>query len=263
MEEAAFFGPVVILDRPAHAGNIGSVARAMKNMGIKGLRLVRPRQFPHPEAVDFAVGAVDILETVELFSTLPEAVADLNFLVATTNRYRGQRHEVVTPRQLGERMEGLRARPATRMGILFGTERSGLETRDLDRADLILNIPTDGDYGSLNLSQAVLLVAYELMLAEGRGKGIAFDPTGAGPLAGTEDLERFFEQLESVLREIDFLKPKQSRHMMGSLRAIFHRAALDRREVAILRGIFSEVIASRGRLVASLMRSASGEVGPG
>jgi TrmH family RNA methyltransferase len=248
-------GPVVILDHPAHAGNIGAAARAMRNMGLHHLRVINPRQFPHPDAWEFAVGATDILDQTHVFPTMDAAVADLNFLVATTNRGRGQRNEIVTARQLGTRLPEIQRRPGTRVGILFGTERTGLRTVDVERADLVCNIPTDGPHGSLNLGQAVLIVAYERMLGEGTGQGIAQDPH-ADPRPDHLDMERFFAHLEQTLDDIDFLKRGQHRVLMGTMRALFHRAALDQRELRILRGILTEIAASRERAVrAALARN--------
>ncbi|MBF0310958.1 MAG: RNA methyltransferase [Magnetococcales bacterium] len=235
---------VVILDRPTQPGNIGAVARAMKNMGLSRLRLVAPAQFPHPEAVAFASGAQDLLAGAEVFESVTQAIADIHWLVATSTRNRGQRQRIVTPRELAGLMLD---RPAgQRIGWLFGTERTGLETRDLERADLICHIPTAAAYTSLNLAQAVLLLAYEWMLAEGRESSMARDPLQEG-VADKGEMERLFLHMEESLRAIDFLKEGQDRHMMGSLRALFHRAGLDRREVAILRGVFHEMTSSRRR----------------
>lgn len=238
-------GPVIVLDHPAHAGNVGAAARAMSNMGLGHLRLVAPRQFPHPEAVEFAVHGVGVLEQARVFDTLDEAVADLNLLVATTNRWRGQRNLILTPRQLGERMPELLAQPGSRVGILFGSERSGLETVAVERCDLLCNIPTQGN-GSLNLAQAVMVVAYEMLQGQGRGDTIALDPHRQ-ERPDQAQMERLFVHMEETLRDIGFIKDGQKRHMIGSLRAIFHRAGLDQRELAILRGIWSEVQAVRRR----------------
>ncbi len=238
---------VVILDRPAHAGNIGAVARAMGNMGLSRLRLVNPRQFPHEDANQFATGYTAILEQAEQFADLSSAVADLNFLVATSNRPRGQRHTVCTPRQLAQELPAILAWPGTTVGLLFGTERTGLETIDLERADRVCNIPTSGGTGSLNLGQAVLVVAYEILLGMQGGESFAFDPSREGVRANAMEMERFFDHLRETLLAIGFLRSEQNRHIMGSIKALFHRASLDRREVAILRGILNEVLAFRQR----------------
>ncbi|MBF0399844.1 MAG: RNA methyltransferase [Magnetococcales bacterium] len=238
---------VVILDRPAHGGNIGAAARAMGNMGLSRLRLVNPRQFPHEDAIQYAAGHTAVLDSAALFPDLASATADLNFLVATSNRSRGQRHTVSTPRQLAQELPAILAWPGTEVGLLFGTERTGLETVDLERAHRICNIPTFGGSGSLNLGQAVLVVVYEIMLGLGAGHSFAFDPTREGARANTSEMERFFEHLREVLLTIGFLRSEQNRHIMGSLKALFHRACLDQREVSILRGILNEVLAHRHR----------------
>ncbi|MBF0613709.1 MAG: RNA methyltransferase [Magnetococcales bacterium] len=238
---------VVILDRPAHPGNIGAVARAMGNTGFSRLRLVAPRQFPHPDADNYAVGCTAILEQTAIYADLTAALADCHLVVATTNRARGQRQVVLTPDQLGERVRTFLTRPEVQVGILFGTERTGLLSADVERAGLICHIPTRGEQGSLNLSQAVLLVLYALMQALGKEEGMAHDPFRDDPPATAEAMEHLFVHMEETLTAIGFLKPGQKRHMMGSIKAIFHRAGLDRREVSILRGILHEVISCRDR----------------
>jgi tRNA (cytidine32/uridine32-2'-O)-methyltransferase len=243
---------VVILDRPAHAGNIGAVARAMGNMGLLQLRLVNPRQFPHEDANQFAAGYQEVLASAELFPDLTAAVADLHFLVATSNRPRGQRHTVLTPRQLAQQLPTVLAQPGTRVGLLFGTERTGLETSDLQRAHWICNIPTHLGNGSLNLGQAVLIVAYELMLGQAQGSSFAFDPSHDGERASSAEMDRFFSHLRETLITIGFLRDEQSRHIMGSIRALFLRAIPDRREVAILRGMLNEMVAFRRQRIADL-----------
>lgn len=240
--------PVFILDRPAHGGNVGATMRAMGTMGFDRLRLVNPREFPHADAVSFAAGCADLLAGVEVFTSLEEALADITWLVATTNRFRGQRHTVYTPRQLGGVLPGKLAMGGQRVGILFGTERTGLETADLARAHVLCNIPTGGGDGSLNLSQAVMVIAYELMLGLGQGAGFQAERLN-GERATVNQMDRFFVHLEETLMTIGFLKPGQERHMMGSLRALYLRSEPDAREVAILRGMLNEVLAypHRGR----------------
>ncbi|MBF0382393.1 MAG: RNA methyltransferase [Magnetococcales bacterium] len=233
--------PIIILDRPAHPGNIGAAARAMANMGFKQLRIVNPKQFPHQNAIDFAAGGVSVLDNATIFPDLNSALADLNYIVATTNRNRGQRQQMVPPRELGEQLLKAQQRPETKIGIMFGTERTGLESIDVERADLLCNIPTAGEMGSLNLAQAVMVVTYEVMVGMKQGTtNINNNPKKTSPLATAQDLDRFFEHLEETLIKIEFIKPRQKKHMMGSLKAIYHRAALDRREIAILRGVLTE-----------------------
>ncbi|OSM04394.1 putative tRNA/rRNA methyltransferase SpoU [Magnetofaba australis IT-1] len=243
--------PVFILDHPGHAGNIGATLRAMGNTGFTQLRLVNPRQFPHPDVAAFATGSEGLIDSVQVFDSLTAATADLTLLVATTRRDRGQRHTIMTARELGARLARMpqaRAGDAgdgQRVGLLFGGERAGLTTEDVGRCAWICTIPTHADHGSLNLSQAVLLVAYELMMARQSAEPVAtLDPAQElEQRAPAIQIELLTEHLFDVLNEIGFLKPKQHRHMHGSLRTLIQRAALDSREVAILRGILTEVTA--------------------
>ncbi|MBF0603938.1 MAG: RNA methyltransferase [Nitrospirae bacterium] len=240
--------PVIILDRTSHPGNIGATARVMANMGLTELRLVAPQRFPHPEAESFAASGLEILANAKIFASVEAAVGDLHFLAATTNRSRGQRQTVLTPRQLAARWQERMVCDGVKGGILFGTERTGLHSVDVDRADVVCNIPTTGTYGSLNLSHAVMVIAYEVMLAMEANREMGLMAVEHKTLASADDMNRLFTHLEMVLREIDFIKPGQGRVMMGSLKALFNRAALDKREVSILRGILHETIASRDRI---------------
>lgn len=240
--------PVIILDRTSHPGNIGATARVMANMGLTELRLVAPQRFPHPEAEQFAASGQEILANAKIFASVQDAVGDLNFLAATTNRSRGQRQTVLTPKQLATRWPNM-VHEGVKGGILFGTERTGLHSVDVDRADVVCNIPTTGTYGSLNLSHAVMIIAYEVMLAMEVNREADLVAVEHKTLASADEMNRLFTHLETVLREIDFIKPGHGRVMMGSLKALFNRAALDKREVSILRGILHEAIASRERML--------------
>ncbi|MEG3641462.1 RNA methyltransferase [Magnetococcus sp. PR-3] len=247
-------GPVFILDRPAHGGNIGAALRAMTNMGFTHLRLVNPRFFPHPDVEAWAAGTAHLVETIQVYDSLDAATADLNHLVAVTRRARGQRHQVMTPHELGVRLDPNHQSPISRVGILFGTERTGLETIDVERCHWICTIPTQGEKGSLNLSQAVMVVAYELMGGQGLGEVPVHDPHRDDVLATQEDMGRFFEHLQTVLMQIDFIQPDRYKQMMGTLKALFNRAALDRREITILRGVLTEVINHCERKISALKR---------
>ncbi|ABK44080.1 tRNA/rRNA methyltransferase (SpoU) [Magnetococcus marinus MC-1] len=247
-------GPVFILDHPSHGGNVGAALRAITNMGFEHLRLVRPRFFPHPDVEAWAAGTAARIPTIQVFDSLDAATADLNHLVAVTRRGRGQRHQVMSPRELGVRLDPKQQLASSRVGILFGTERTGLETADVERCHWICTIPTHGEKGSLNLSQAVMLVAYELMLGQGLGEVPVHDPQRDDALASQDEMVRFFDHLQDVLMQIDFIQPDRYKQMMGTLKALFNRAALDRREITILRGILTEVIHHCARKISALQR---------
>ncbi|MDE2049894.1 MAG: RNA methyltransferase [Gammaproteobacteria bacterium] len=267
----------IVLVEPSHPGNIGAVARAMKNMGLEQLVLVNPRQFPHSEAIARASGADDVLEKARVVATVTEALAGCGFIAATTSRTRDQYFRVADVREAAQRVlrEALRG-PAA---VLFGSERAGLTNEQLEAAHLLIRIPASEAYPSLNLAMAVQIVAYELHRARGRagafqrghstcprsGEGPQTDVPAGGsdamdgqwhdpdqgprvPLAAPEEMERLYEHLAQVLEEVDFRDRTQGgTHLMARLRRLFQRAALDRNEVNILRGILTAVQSRRRR----------------
>ena len=233
----------IVLVEPSHPGNIGAVARAMKNMGLEKLVLVGPRQFPHSEAIARASGADDVLAKARVVATLTEAIADCGFIVATTSRTRDQYFRVADVRDAAERV--LRESRRGPAAVLFGSERAGLSNAQLEAAHLLIRIPASDSYPSLNLAMAVQLVAYELF----RATGVQVDTApAAGPLADPVEMERLYEHLEQVLEEVDFRDRTQGgTHLMARLRRLFQRAALDRNEANILRGILTAVQSRRRR----------------
>lgn len=225
----------IVLVEPQSPGNVGMVCRAMKNMGLRELRLVNPCRIDHPDAVMFAVSARDILEQARIYPTLTEAIADCPISVAATRRHGKYRQEIRTP---GEIVAGLLEQGGTnRSAFVFGREDSGLTTDEVALCRWRSTIPTGDPYGSLNLAQAVLIFCYELR------KGIAANasPSNERELAGTSLTEPLYGQMEQSLLRIGFLNPQNPAHLMRSLRRIFARAELDEREVAILRGVLSQI----------------------
>jgi TrmH family RNA methyltransferase len=215
----------------------------MKNMGLERLVLVNPRQFPHSEAVARASGADDVLANARVVATVGEALAGCGFIVATTSRPRDQYFRVADVRDAAERV--LRESRRGPAAVLFGSERAGLTNEQLEAAHLLIRIPASDSYPSLNLAMAVQLVAYELFRA--RGVQIETAPA-AGPLADPAEMERLYEHLGQVLEEIDFRDRTQGgTHLMARLRRLFQRAALDRNEANILRGILTAVQSRRRR----------------
>ncbi len=225
----------IVLVQPSHPGNIGAVARAMKNMALEELVLVRPKQFPHSEAIARASGADDILERARVVDTLSEALSGCGFVAATTSRDRDQNFRVADVRDAAERIvsEARRA-PAA---VLFGAERTGLTNEDLEAAHVLVRIPANEAYLSLNLAMAVQLVAYELFRAGG-AKVLSLPPDV--PLATPEEMDRLFVHLAQVMEEVDFRDRTQSgTHLMARIRRFLQRAELDQNEVNILRGFLT------------------------
>jgi TrmH family RNA methyltransferase len=233
----------IVLVEPSHPGNIGAVARAMKNMALDELVLVQPKQFPHPEATARASGADDILERARIVGSVAEALAGCGFVAATTSRDRDQNFRVADVRDAAQRIvaEALRA-PAA---VLFGAERTGLTNDDLEAAHVLIRIPANEAYLSLNLAMAVQLVSYELF----RARGAKVTPLSTDvPLATPDDMERLYVHLAQVMEEVDFRDRTQSgTNLMARIRRFLQRAELDQNEVNILRGLLTAVQSRRRR----------------
>src|SRR5580658_8038222 len=189
---------IVLID-PSHPGNIGSVARAMKNMALSDLTLVRPRSFPHPESDALAAGADDILANARVVGSTAEAIGDCGFIAGTTSRPRSYYWEFTTPRDVAERIVGLPEE--NRAALLFGSERYGLGTEDLNFCNVLVRIPANPDYCSLNLAMSVQLLAYEIFMAREQPRSRVQLEL---PLAPSGDVEHFYAHLERVLEDIEF-----------------------------------------------------------
>ncbi len=230
---------IVLID-PSHPGNIGSVARAMKNMALDDLVLVRPRAFPHAEAIALAAGADDILAGARVVESVAAAISDCAFIAGTTSRPRSYYWEFTTPRDVAGRVVALPEE--NRAALLFGSERYGLATEDLNHCNVLVRIPANPDYCSLNLAMSVQLAAYEILMAREQPHSRTQLET---PLAPSGDVEHFYAHLNEVLNEIDF--DDRTGHLMERLRRLFNRAQLDRNELNIMRGILSAVQGRRGQ----------------
>jgi len=224
----------VILMETSHPGNIGAAARAMKNMGLSDLRLVRPKTFPHSDATSRAAGASDVLGNAQVFDDLNDAIGDCQIVVGASARDRTIAWPVLTPRECAEKFISDRYQN-TRVGLMFGREDSGLKNEELDKCDYLLHIPCNPGFSSLNLAQAVQVVSYELFVATKQ-----YSPQSiheAEPLATAEQMEGFYQHLEQALDDIGFLHRDKSRSIMRRLRRIYNRIELESKEVDILRGI--------------------------
>ena len=229
----------VVLVNPSHPGNIGAVARAMKNMGLRQLVLVDPRKFPDPEAEWRSASALDIVQAARVVETLTEAIADSQFVVGTSARERRIPWPVQDARHAASRV--VQRSSTDKVSILFGREDSGLNNDELRRCNLHCHIPTHPDYESLNLSMAVQIVCYEIRMAELEDKlPQEEDAHWENEFATSQDMEYFFEHLEETLVDLKFLNPAAPRQLMTRLRRLYSRVRLDEMEVQILRGILKE-----------------------
>jgi tRNA/rRNA methyltransferase len=223
----------IVLVRPQGAMNIGSVARAMKNVGITELALVNPAVPPsHPDARVMAVRAHDILKHALIFSRLTDAIADCTWVIGTTRRRGRGREGLIDPRQMA--LEIVDRAPQNNVAVVFGPEDRGLTNRDLDLCQRIVSIPSHEEYGSLNLAQAVMIICYEIYLATRHEQGAM---ERMRRLATSEELEGMYYHMEEALLRIGFLDQNNPKRIMAVLRRIFSRARLNPREVKILRGI--------------------------
>jgi TrmH family RNA methyltransferase len=231
----------IVLVDTSHPGNIGAVARAMKNMALGELVLVRPKIFPHSEATARASGADDVLARARVVDTVAEALAGCGFVTATTSRDRDQNFRVLDVRDAAARLlDESRRAPAA---ILFGAERTGLTNEDLQAAHALMRIPASSEYLSLNLAMAVQIVAYELFRAQAAP---LHQPARDVPLASPADMERLYEHLAQVMEEVEFRDRTQSgTHLMGRIHSFLQRAELDQNEVNILRGFLTAVQSRR------------------
>lgn len=235
----------VVLVRPKASGNVGAVARAMKNLGFSDLALVSPRRYRRPAAEAMAVHAGDVLERSRRFATLAEAVADRVWVVGTTCRAGSYRRRALVPREAAAEVVSV-ARSGG-VALVFGPEDHGLCNDDLKLCHELVTIPTHGVYPSLNLAQAALVCLYEIFLAR-------HPPASPSPrLATSERLERLYAHLARALLRIGFLHGENPEHIMFSLRRIFGRARLDERELSIWLGIARQIdwFAQGGRDVAA------------
>ena len=227
----------VVLVDTSHPGNIGAVARAMKNMALTQLVLVRPKIFPDEEAVARAAGANDVLSKASVVDSVLTAVADCGFVAATTSRERDQNFRVLDVRDGAKRLVQESARGP--VALLFGPERTGLTNDELAQAHVLLRIPANPDYLSLNLSMAVQLAAYEIY----RARGVHYDaPPAAVPFASAAEMARLYEHLEEVLAEVGFRdRTTSGTNLMMRIRRFVQRAELDHNEVNIVRGFLTHV----------------------
>ncbi len=225
----------IVLVETTHPGNVGAAARAMKNMGLTQLYLVKPQRYPSADATARAAGADDLLARAVLCDTLDEALAGCGLVFGASARARSIPWPQLDPRQEAER--ACAAAATGEVGFVFGREHAGLSNEELDRCHYLLTIPTNPDFSSLNVAAAVQVVSYELRMAG----DTALPPPANEPLASAEERERFYRHLEQVLTDLEFLNPDNPKHLMRRLRRLFNRVELDCNEVNILRGMLTAV----------------------
>jgi tRNA/rRNA methyltransferase len=223
----------IILVRPKFHENIGSVARAMKNMGLNRLILVDGSSPLHMNAYKLASGAEDILERAEEFPTLREATSQMGCVVGATSRGGKERSPFLTPETLAKKIIPLSVKNL--IGLVFGSEKEGLTNEELSLCHLYVRIPSSESFPSLNLAQAVMVLCYEIFQSS---KAIPKHPVH---LAQAEHLERMFEHMEKTLLGLGFLDPHHPKRIMRVIRRLFGKTRMEEREVQILQGIWSQM----------------------
>src|SRR3954451_11955596 len=226
----------VVLSHTSHPGNIGGAARAMKTMGLSNLYLVNPKSFPDIDAERRAAGAGDILNKAQVCGNLGEALSGTVFAAAITARRRDLSHEAFNARQGALNLISYATQ--NQVAIVFGTEISGLTNEEVSKCQIVVHIPADPSYSSLNLASAVQVLAYELRMAlvEANSSGPLVSP--AAPVT-LDDVELLLIHLERVATRSGFLDPAEPKRLMQRMRRMVARTRLEREELNILRGILS------------------------
>jgi TrmH family RNA methyltransferase len=236
----------IVLVETSHPGNIGAAARALKNMALEELVLVRPRYFPHAEASARASGADDVLARARVVEDLAAAVADCGLVLATTARERDQNFRVLDARSAAQRLVAESVHQP--VAVVFGAERTGLTNEELNCAHALLRIPANPDYAALNLAMAVQIVSYEILLARSAMAPLPPRPPRTAPLATPEEMERLYAHLAEVLEQIEFRdRTQRGTHLMKRIRRLLQRAELDTNEANIVRGILTAMQQQRRR----------------
>ncbi len=226
----------IVLVETSHPGNIGAVARAMKNMTLTDLCLVSPKKFPSADATARASGANDILSSLVICDSLQDAIADCQIVLGASARDRTISWPELTARECAEKFV-INTKSNAKVALVFGRENSGLKNHELDLCHYLLRIPCNSAFSSLNLAAAVQVVSYELFIASKQNNDSAKGDKDDEPLATIQQMELFYEHLHQTLDDIGFLHIDKSQSIMRRLRRIYNRIALDNKELDILRGI--------------------------
>lgn len=227
----------IVLVGTTHPGNIGAAARAMKNMGIKSLSLVQPKEFPSDVAIYRSKAAKDILEHAQVFNTLEEAISDCELVIGTSARGRKVPWPILNPKEAAEEVSTSSLHH--KIAIIFGREDRGLTNEELGLCNLHVNIPTDPDYSSLNLAQAVQILVYEIrqaILGEQEDKDY-WDVE----LANNDQTELLINHMDELMQQVEFYDVDNPRKLLLRVRRFFKRSRIDVMETNIFRGLFATI----------------------
>ena len=230
-----------ILVGTTHPGNIGAAARAMKNMGIFQMGLVSPKEFPHEKAFFRAKAATDVLERASIHKTLDEAISEARLVIGTSARNRKVPWPIVSPREAAEEMVSFCKTSKDKVAVIFGREDRGLTNEELGLCNLHVHIPSSDEYPSLNLSQAIQIIAYEIRLKALSNEGKLKKQEWDVPLAKNAEIERLIVHFDELMQEVEFYETDNPRQLLTRVRRFFKRSKLDHMEANIFRGVFAAI----------------------
>ena len=228
----------IVLVETSHPGNIGSVARAMKNMGLSNLVLIKPKKFPHQEATALAGNATDILDRAQVFDSIEKAIQSSKVIYATSARERSIEWPILSAKDAASEIHSLAAEEI-KVSILFGREDRGLTNEELGLCNFHVHIPTDPDYSSLNLAQAVQILVYEIRVAS------LSDTEDKNywdvELANTQQTEMLINHMDELMQQVEFYDVDNPRKLLLRVRRFFKRSNIDVMEANIFRGLFATI----------------------
>jgi|TARA_B110000438_G_scaffold297325_1_gene343535 tRNA (cytidine32/uridine32-2'-O)-methyltransferase len=230
-----------VLVGTTHPGNIGASARAIKNMGFNKLSLVDPKDYPNNDALYRAKAAKDVLENSEVHDHLSKATKNCQLIIGTSARNRKVPWPVVSPKQAGREVANYLNSGSKEIAIVFGREDRGLTNEELGMCNLHVHIPTDEDYSSLNLSQAVQILSYELRLAMLSEEEVDAKNEWDVELANSDQTERLINHMDELMQEVEFYDTQNPRKLLTRVRRFFKRSQIDVMEANIFRGLFSAI----------------------
>ena len=230
-----------ILVGTTHPGNIGAAARAMKNMGIHQMRLVSPKEFPHEKAFFRAKAATDVLEKAEVHKSLNDAISEAKLVIGTSARNRKVPWPISSPREAAEEIVSFSKTSEGKTAVIFGREDRGLTNEELGLCNLHVHIPSSDEYPSLNLSQAIQIIAYEIRLKALSHEGKLEKQEWDVPLAENAEIERLIEHFDELMQDVEFYETDNPRQLLTRVRRFFKRSKLDHMEANIFRGVFAAI----------------------
>tara|TARA_Y100000746_G_C15368373_1_gene393055 strand:+ start:227 stop:961 length:735 start_codon:yes stop_codon:yes gene_type:complete len=230
----------IVLVGTTHPGNIGAAARAIKTMGFRNLNLVRPKEFPSDEAIYRSKAAKDILERASTYETLLESVKECEMVIGTSARNRKVPWPVLNPKEASKEIN-LAVKDNSKVAIVFGREDRGLTNEELGLCNLHLHIPTNEDYTSLNLAQAVQIVTYEIRMSFLESENLKNDQEWDVQLASAEQTEKLIEHMDELMKDVEFYDTENPRKLLMRVRRFFKRSGIDVMETNIFRGLFSTI----------------------